>query len=80
MWKPIFQSKPYGQSYYIELIGAELLWLEDLVSPTTINITKYHRLCGLNHRHLFLTSSGDWEVPDEDTAWSGLGEDSFSGL
>ena len=38
-------------------------------------ITKYHRLNGLDSRHLFPHSSGEWKFKIRVPAWSGPGED-----
>ena len=43
-------------------------------------ITKYHRLNGLDSRHLFSHSSGEWKCKIRVPAWLGPGEDFLSGL
>ena len=55
-------------------------WEGPLLCSAWAAITKYHRLGGLENRHLFLHSSGSWRPKIRMPSWLRSGESSLPGL
>lgn len=83
VWKIIYwaSQQRFKKSFSPFTSGLlKFFWLGYVSSSTPAAMTKCHRPCGLNNRHLFSCSSGGWTSEIGVPAWMGSGGSSMPAL